>query len=117
MNYLLLVPVVLSFYLLGAHFLREGQAIIGFCVVALPFILLIRKRWVVRLVQFFLLAGAVEWVMTLLLLRAIRIDYGLPWLRLVIIIGAVACICGGSALVFLHPSLKDKYGFGKVINE
>lgn len=113
MNFLLLVPVVLSFLLLGAHFLREGQTVIVICAVLLPFLLFIRKPWVVRLVQFFLVAGAMEWLRTLLFLRAIRIELGMPWMRLVLIVGTVALITACAALVFYHPALKIKYGLDK----
>ncbi|MFT5701232.1 MAG: hypothetical protein ACI8ZB_004121 [Desulforhopalus sp.] len=113
MNIILLVPVVLSFFLLGAHFLREGQTLIVFCVVLLPFLLAIRKPWVVRLLQFLLVAGALEWMRTLLFLRAIRIEQGMPWMRLVLIVGGVAMVTACSALVFYHASLKNKYGLNK----
>lgn len=113
MKFILLVPVVLSFLLLGAHFLREGQTIIVICALFLPFLLLIRKPWVVRLLQFFLVAGAMEWMRTLFFLRAIRIEHGMPWMRLVIIVGTVALITACAALVFYHPTLKTKYGLNK----
>lgn len=110
---LLLGPVVLSYLLLSAHFLREGQTIIVICAGLLPFLLFIKRPWVVRLVQFFLVAGAIEWLRTLLFLQALRVEHGMPWVRLVIIIGTVALFTACSALVFYHPSLKIRYGFNK----
>lgn len=113
MKFLLFVPVVLSFLLLGAHYLREGQIYIVICVFLLPFLLIIRKPWVARLIQFFLLAGALEWTRTLLYLRELRLEHGMPWMRLVMIIGGVALITACSALVFYHPALKAQYGLNK----
>ena len=109
MNFILHIPVVVSFMLLAAHFLRESQTLFVVCALALPFLLLLKKSWVVRVVQFALVLGAIEWIRTLLALQAIRVENGMPWTRLVLIIGGVALFTGCSALVFFHTSLKQKY--------
>lgn len=109
MSFVLHIPVVISFMLLAAHFLRESQMLFVVCALALPFLLLLRKGWAVRVVQFALLLGVIEWVKTLLALQAIRVENGMPWTRLVLIIAGVALFTGCSALVFFHASLKQKY--------
>ena len=109
MSIILHIPVVLSFILLAAHFLRDAQTVLVLCALVLPFLLLTRKIWAVRLVQFALVLGALEWIRSLLALQAIRVENGMPWTRLAIIIGCVALFTGCSALVFFHTSLKQKY--------
>ena len=58
MNVLRLIPVILSFLLLGAHFYRSGQVMLAAICVALLFLLFIRKSWVPRLFQILLVLGA-----------------------------------------------------------
>jgi len=112
MNMLRLLPVIISSLLLGAHFLRLGQPLLVVLCVLLPLILLFRKFWAARLMQFYLILGAAEWVRTLLFLVAERRTEGQPWSRLVIIIGLVALFTGGSAFVFRISSLKMRYKLG-----
>jgi len=109
MSIILHIPVVISFVLLAAHFLRDGQVLFVACALVCPFLLLYKKKWVVRIVQIALLLGAIEWIRTLLLLQALRVENGMPWTRLVLIIGGVALFTGCSALVFFHTSLQQKY--------
>jgi len=110
MNFLRLLPVVLSFLLLGAHFYRAGLlAVTGLCVVFL-FLLFLRKRWVPRVFQALLLMGALEWLRTLYFFAAMRIAWGEPWTRLAVILGTVAVLTALSGLVFKHRKLKEFYG-------
>ena len=109
MSFVLHIPVVISFMLLAAHFLRDSQMLLVVCVLIVPFLLLLKKSWAVRAVQFALVLGAIEWIRTLLALQAIRVENGMPWTRLALIIGGVALFTGCSALVFFHTSLKQKY--------
>jgi len=109
MNALRLVPVILSFLLLGAHFYRSGLPIgAGFCVV-IPVFLLVRDSWVPRLIQIFLLLGALEWLRTLFVIANMRIAYDQPWVRMAIILGAVALFTALSGLVFRSKTLRKRY--------
>jgi hypothetical protein len=56
-----------------------------------------------------LLVGAVEWLRTLAVLAAQRIAAGQPWLRLAVILGAVALLTAAAALVFRHPALRGRF--------
>jgi hypothetical protein len=109
MNALKLLPVILSFLLLAAHFYRAGLLPIAALCVALPFLLLLRQAWVPRLFQFLLVLGALEWLRALYGFAAMRIAFGDPWQRLAIILGAVALFTGLSGLVFKNRSLRDYY--------
>lgn len=97
---LLLVPVVLSLLLLAAHFLRAGILPAVVILVALVPLLGLRRRWVPRLFQILLGLGALEWLRTLLAIRAARMALGEPTTRMAIILGAVALFTLASAALF-----------------
>src|SRR3990172_13177809 len=98
MNFLLLLPAVLSCLLLAAHFLRSGQAgLVALCLLA-PLLLLIRRQWVHAVFPLLLLAGAALWIGTAFNIREERLLLDKPWLRLAIIIGAVAAFTIAAAL-------------------
>lgn len=102
MNFLKLIPVIISFLLLATHFYRAGIFPLVVICLILPLLLFIRQNWVARLSQVFLVIGALEWVRTLLNLVEIRQAMYMPWIRL-------AVITGLSALVFQSLSLKERY--------
>ncbi|MBL7032084.1 MAG: hypothetical protein ISR97_02755 [Nitrospira sp.] len=109
MNFLKLIPVILSFLLLAAHFYRAGILALVFIYLIITLSLLIKELWVARLSQVFLVIGALEWVRTLLSLVEMRQAMGMPWTRLAMILGGVALFTGLSALVFQSRSLKKRY--------
>lgn len=98
MTALLLAPAALSFLALGAHFLRAGQLLLVALAVALLVLLFVRRRWAGRTAQVALLLGAVEWLRTAVTLVGVRMSMGLPYGRMVVILGAVAAVCALSAL-------------------
>lgn len=109
MNILKLLPVVLSFLLLGAHFYRAGLVPLTVLCVAVLFLLFLRKRWIPRLFQILLLLGAFEWLRTLYMFAAMRIAWDQPWGRLALILGGVALFTALSALVFRNRKLRRYY--------
>lgn len=110
MKTLLHIPVVLSLFVLGAHFMRNGDTIFVASVVALTVLLLIRQPWAARLMQVVLVLGALEWVRTLYELAQTRAALGEPYGRMAIILGSVAAVTACSALVFQSKALKSVYG-------
>ena len=110
MTALLLTPVVLSLLVLGAHFLRAGNIPLVVASLALIVLLAFRKPWVVRIVQVALALGALEWVHTLVRLANIRAQLGIPGTRMAIVLGVVAALTLGSALVFQTKRLGRVYG-------
>ena len=111
MNFLKLIPVILSFLLLAAHFYRAMLFPLAILALVLLFFLFIKEKWVARLSQAVLVIGALEWVRTLLKLIEMRQAMDLPWTRLAVILGIVALFTGLSALVFQGHSLKERYIF------
>jgi hypothetical protein len=105
----LLIPTLLSFLVLAAHFLRNDQLTLMLLSCAAPLLLLPRRAWATRIVQAMLILGALEWVRTLLEIRAVRIEEGREWLRMAKILGGVAAFTFASGLVFLLPPIARQY--------
>ncbi|MFC1740327.1 hypothetical protein ACFL0N_02465 [Pseudomonadota bacterium] len=109
MNALKLIPVILSFLLLGAHFYRAGLVPLTVLCAITPLLLFMRKSWIPRLFQILLLAGALEWLRSLYFFAAMRIAWDQPWTRLAIILGTVALLTALSGLVFNNRKLRRIY--------
>ena len=106
---LLYVPVVVSLLVLGAHFMRYGNSV-GVVAAVLPIVLLfVRQPWAARLMQIVLVIGALEWVHTTYELVQQRIAHGLPYVRMVVILGVVTAVTFCSALLFQLPTLRRRY--------
>ncbi len=104
-----LLPVFFSSLLITAHFFRAGALLPAAICLWMPFFLIIRRPWSVRAVQVFLLLASFEWMRTLFYHVEWRMESGMPWLRLAIILGVVAAITGGSALIFQLKSVHKRY--------
>jgi hypothetical protein len=99
----------LALLLLAAHFYRAAAwPWMGVTLALLP-LMALRRAWVPRLLQGALLAGAAEWAWTAALLAQERLALGLPWLRMALILGAVAVLTLAAALVFRKAGLKARY--------
>lgn len=109
MNFIRLVPVILSTLVLGAHFFRGGNLLVLAVVIGFLFLLLVKRPWVAWAYQALLVAGAVEWLRTLVEIMRRRQAMGEPWTRMAIILGAVAVITAASALVFRLKPLRERY--------
>ena len=107
---LLYIPVVLSILVLGAHFLRYGSSIGVFASIVLIGLLFLRRPWVLRLMQVFLVLGALEWVRTMYELAHMRALHGQPYGRMLVILGIVAALTFCAALLLQCRALKKIYG-------
>jgi hypothetical protein len=113
MNFLRLLPVILAFGLLAAHFSRANMLPAVIVSLATPFLLLIRKPWIARSIQILLLIGAAEWIRSMFGYINVRKEIGEDWGRLAIILVTVAVLTACSALVFRGKSLKKRYHLEK----
>jgi len=104
-----LVPVILSLLVLGAHFFRNGEMFLVLGTLGVIGCLSARRPWVPRVAQMVLLLGCIEQVRTLVVLASERRSHGEPFLRLAIILGAVALVTGLSALLFETACLRRRY--------
>jgi len=109
MNFLRLLPVFISFLMLAAHFFRAGQTPIVILLMSTLFLLLVRRNWVPWLIQLILVLAAVEWLRTLFVIAQVRIHMGEPWIRMAMILGAVALLTVLSGLVFRTAALQAWY--------
>jgi|CXWL01.1.fsa_nt_gi hypothetical protein len=96
---LILIPVILSALVLGAHVLRTGAPWLAVLIAALPLLLVVGRTWATRAVQLALALGTAEWVRTLLALVADRRALGQPYTRLAVILGVVALVTAASAVL------------------
>lgn len=113
MNLLRLLPVILSFGLLAAHFSRAGMLPFVILSLLIPFMLLFRNKWTARSIQILLLLGALEWIRAMFGYIEIRKSIGDDWGRLAIILVTVALLTACYGLVFLKRSLKKRYKMEK----
>jgi len=104
------VPIVLSLLLLCAHFFRSGDMLLLAVVVLLIPALAIRKPWLARTVQVGLVFGVFEWLRTGMILATERVHAGVPYHRMLWILGAVAALTMISALLFQTRTLGKIYG-------
>ena len=114
MNFVRLLPVILSILLLAAHFFRAGDNLYVLVLLVSLLLLVIKKSWVPWLLQVVLVLGAVEWLRTLMFVAQMRIEFGMPWTRMAIIMGAVAMFTAFSSLVFRGKTLRKRYSAGKI---
>jgi hypothetical protein len=109
MPFTLLILPSLALVLLAAHFYRASQIELTILSLAILVLLAVPRAWAARLLQFALLVGALEWLRTLAVFAATRIAHGQPYLRLTLILLAVAAFTAASAVVFRQSTLKRRY--------
>lgn len=113
MKYLKLIPIILCFILLAAHFSRAGMMMLAIISLILPFLLFIKKSVIARILQLSLILGALEWVRIMIVYAQERIYLGEPYIRLVLILSTVALFTAASSLIFQSKSIKEVYKLNK----
>jgi Ni,Fe-hydrogenase I cytochrome b subunit len=109
MNFIRLLPVIVSVLLLAAHFLRDGYIAIVVALAGTLALLFVRRPWVSRIFQIGLILGGLEWLRTLLNFINQRQMLGQTWGRLALILGLVALFTIGSTLVFQITAIRQQY--------
>ncbi len=104
-----LLPVIVSFLLLAAHFSRVDLLSLVTLSLLIPFLLFIKKRWIARIMQIVLLAGAFEWIRIMIYYIGIRKSQGDDWTMLAMILSVVAIFTVASGFVFQSRHLKKVY--------
>ncbi len=72
-------------------------------------ILLIKRKWILKIYQICLVGGAIIWIERLIYLRKLRIAEGSPWVRLSLILGVVALITLLSAFLLQNRKVQNSY--------
>ena len=109
MPFALLALPFLASILLAAHFFRAGQIALAALSVGALVLLAVPRAWAARLLQLVLIAGAFEWLRTLAMFAATRVALGQPYLRLTLILLAVAAFTAASAAVFQQSAMRRRY--------
>ncbi len=109
MTFVRLLPVLISFLLLAAHFSRADNTPMVAASLIFPLILLVRKPWVAPTVQVVLVLGGLIWVRRAAALVGQRQASGESWTRLAVILAVVAAFTMASALVFRSTALRKRY--------
>ena len=109
MNFVRLLPVVLSLLLLAAHFSRAGLPALVILTVAFLPLLLVRRPWIARITQLVLVLGAMEWFRATVFYILDRRARGDDWGRLALILGTVIVVTLASGLIFQHPKIRQRY--------
>lgn len=104
-----ILPVVLSFLVLAAHFLRDGHLVLVAVSLFLPVLLFMPNAVVARLLQVVLMAGSLEWLRTMVSIAHERMAEGMPYARSVVILAAVAILTLASAFAFHLPAMRKRY--------
>lgn len=104
-----LIPLILSAVVMAAHFLRSFDLIpMLFCLLA-PFLLLIKKRWVLYVLQSLTVVSALVWMYTLYGIIQERILEGRSWTASAVILGVVAIFTLFSGWLLNSPKVEDNY--------
>jgi len=87
MRFLKVLPAILSFIILGAHFLREGSILLTAIMIMLPFLLLVqtRKYEITLFLQTAPTLSALVWLYTAYEILIVRLSMGTDWIRMVVI--------------------------------
>lgn len=109
MTFIWLLPVIVSVGLTSAHFLRMGLLQVAALALLLPFLLILRRAWVARLMQAVLVLASIEWLRTLVIIAQARFANGAPWARMALILGMVTVVTFASAFLFQGQFLRRRY--------
>ena len=107
--FLKILPIILCFVLLAAHFGRANLLILQIISILIPFLLFWKTKIVAIIIQTCLMLAGIEWIRTTVYYARIRIENGEPWLRLAIILGSVAVLNFATVLVFRTKSMRERY--------
>jgi len=99
---------------MAAYFSRADQPGLVLANLLFPAILLIRRRWVLTAARIMTLVGGVVWLWTEWAILQVRLEQGAPWVRMTIILTAVALFTAVSGLAFRSPRVRERYSAGEV---
>ncbi len=104
-----IIAVVFAYILLAAHMLRHHLALLALISLLLPFLLFIKKRWVLTLLEIVLYLATISWLIPIPGVVKERIAAGIPYTRYIIIMVSVAIYTLLSALLLRSKKLRSKY--------
>jgi hypothetical protein len=111
---LYLIPPIIGFVLMAAHFFRGENYLAALVSLVVIILVFVRRPWAARAIQVCLLLGSLEWLRSTTSLAYSRSEAGEPFLRLALILGGVALFTALSSLVFRTRILRSHFRFGSV---
>ncbi len=109
MMFLRLTPVILANLVFAAHMSRSNSNILALIVLLFTFSLLIKKSWLIRVWQVYLLGAGVLWLVDMIGYVQLRMAAGTPWIRLAVILSVVALFTFFAAYWLEKPAIKNVY--------
>lgn len=113
-----LLPAILSYLVLGASLLRSATSFGGWffaaCVGLLPLLLLDRRPWVPKALAVGLLLSSPRWLWIAWNVAQERLIQGKPYLRMALILGAVALVSWTAAWLLQGTAVRSRYRQPKV---
>jgi len=108
-----IIPYVLMIILLAAHFSRGGNDILAGFILLIPFLFIIKQKWVIMSLEIIAYLAALVWLYGAYQYIQIRIATGDDWIRLLVIMGGVAIYTAWVGLFLRSQKIKDVYGLSK----
>ncbi|MBI4842908.1 MAG: hypothetical protein HY809_01090 [Nitrospirae bacterium] len=104
-----IIPFIISALMIAAHFYRHYNYPLMAASLFLPLLLLLKRRWALRVIQLFAFTGAGVWINTIFEIAHERINYGESWIRMAFILGVVAFFTLFSGLLLNSKKVKERY--------
>jgi hypothetical protein len=104
-----IIPLIIAFLLLGAHFLRSGHLLLAGLSTLAPLLLLIKKRWILLIVKWLTYSAAIVWIQTTFSLVQQRRMTGLPWVRMLLILSGVTVLTVYAGYLLSSDIVKRRY--------
>ncbi len=95
--------------LLAAHFSRANSNVLALLTLGIPFLLFIKKKWVIDVLQGVSYLSALVWLYGGYQYIQLRIEAGDAWLRLLIIMGTIAFYSAWSGYWLRSPKIEKTY--------
>jgi len=101
--------LIITYLLLSAHFLRDGDTLLSIACLIIPFLLFIKKKWSLIVVQLFTYLGVIVWIMTLINLINERVQSNDQWIRMILILLLIIALTTYVSIFLNSKIIKDKY--------
>ncbi len=104
-----IIAVILAYILFSAHLAHHHLTALGLITLLLPFLFLIKKRWVLTVLEIILYIATVSWIIPIFGVVKARIAAGEAYTRYLVIMISVTVYTFISALLLRSKRLREKY--------
>lgn len=107
------IPFVIAMIILAAHFLRTGALTLTLLCLLFPFLLFIKRSWVITATSLFAYIGGIIWLFVTYELYLARVASGQPWTRMIVILGTVAIFTFAAGMLLKTAAVRKHYDSSK----